>query len=299
MPPTETRMLDAEGTRLHARLVGEEGLPLLIVMHGGPGLDHTSFAGFLDPLADTVRLALLDLRANGRSDRSSLPETWTLAQMARDVSAVARALGAEPGRYGVFRHSFGSFVALQHAADHPGEAGVTVPCCGVPQASWLDSIPAKLDAFEPAHLRERVRSSWADEAQVQTEAELAELMDRQWPWHFADPEDPRIAEFAAQVRAREPRFAPDILRAVSVTGYGGLDVTGRLAGVPQPVLALGGRFDRTCPPEASEEIARLAPRGEVHLFEQSGHMPFVEQPDEFLGVMRDFLRRHLVGRAAT
>lgn len=65
MLPTETRMLDVEGTRLFARLVGEESLPLLIVMHGGPGLDHTEFAEYLDPLADTVRLALIDLRANG------------------------------------------------------------------------------------------------------------------------------------------------------------------------------------------------------------------------------------------
>lgn len=184
-------------------------------------------------------------------------------------------------------------MALQHAADHPGAAGVTIPCCGVAHASWLEGIPARLDTFEPEHLREQVRASWAAEEHVQTEADLAALMDGQRPWHFANPEDPRIAEYAAKVLAMNPRLAPEVLRVMSASGYGGLDVTGRLGNVPQPLLALAGRYDRTCPPEAGEEIARLAPHGELHIFEQSGHMPFVEQPEEFLDVVRRFLRRHL------
>lgn len=43
------------------------GYPL-IVLHGGPGLDHYEFADYLDPLCDQFRLILVDMRAQGQSD---------------------------------------------------------------------------------------------------------------------------------------------------------------------------------------------------------------------------------------
>jgi proline iminopeptidase len=77
------------------------GYPVLL-LHGGPGLDHHEFGDYLDPLGDHYRLILVDQRSQGRSDQA--PEsTWTLEQMAADVSTLARALGL--GRYAVLGHS--------------------------------------------------------------------------------------------------------------------------------------------------------------------------------------------------
>ncbi len=278
-------------TRLHAVLRGPADLPPLIMLHGGPGLDHTEFADYLDPLTDTVRLVLLDERAQGRSDRDAPAETWTLEQMAADVGSVARALGAP--RYAVFGHSYGAFVALQHAVEHPGAAAATVVCCGVGSARWLEDIPQRLQSFEPPDLREQVQTSWANEANVRTEADLARLMHEQMPWHFTDPRDSRIAAYEARVEAAGPRYAPDVLRQFSVAGYGGIEVEDRLDRVTQPLLVLAGRHDRTCPPEASELMAARIPQSQLHIFEESGHMPFVEEPEAFLDVVRVFLRRNL------
>ncbi|GHF48028.1 proline iminopeptidase [Deinococcus metalli] len=291
MTHSDFRTLDIGDTRLHARVVGDGTRPPLIVLHGGPGLDHTEFGTYLDPLADTVQLVILDQRAQGRSDRDAPTDTWTLTQMAADVSRVAAALNAP--EYAVFGHSYGAFVALQHAADFPGAAAATIACCGVGSSRWLEDIPARLETFEPLALRERVRASWADEANVRTEADFARLMREQMPWHFGDPLDPRVAEYGAHTDALHPRYAPDVLRRFSVAGYGGIEVEERMGAVTQPLLVLAGRLDRTCPPQAGELVARRAPAGEVHVFEDSGHMPFVEQHGEFLDVVRAFLRRTL------
>jgi pimeloyl-ACP methyl ester carboxylesterase len=59
------------------------GLPCL-VMHGGPGVDHTCFRPWLDRLGDVLRLVYYDHRGNGRSSRTP-PETFTLAQLAADT----------------------------------------------------------------------------------------------------------------------------------------------------------------------------------------------------------------------
>ncbi len=283
-----TQLLNVGDTRLSADVRGPEHLPPLIVLHGGPGLDHHEFADYLDPLTDTVRLVLLDMRAQGGSDRDAPEDSWTLPQMAADVGAVARALGAD--KYAVFGHSYGAFVALQQAVNEPGAAAASIVCCGVPSSRYLEDIPAKLETFLPLHLREQVRASWAGEASVRTEADFERVMDEQMPWHFADPEDPRIPEYT---RRSAGRYAPDVLRKFSVAGYGGIEVESQLGQVTSPVLVLAGRHDRTCPPEASQATAAGVPGAGLHVFEDSGHMPFVEQPDEFLDVVRAFLRSAL------
>jgi pimeloyl-ACP methyl ester carboxylesterase len=54
---------------------------------------------------------------------------------------------------------------------------------------------------------------------------------------------------------------------------------------------LAGRHDRTCPVAASKRMVELLPNAELHVFERSAHMTFVEEPDAFLGVVRRFLSR--------
>jgi proline iminopeptidase len=97
-------LVDVGDTRLHVTERGSGDLSLF-VLHGGPGLDHTMFGSYLDALGDLVRLLLVDERATGRSDPSP-PETWTLAQHAADVEALAAAMGLD--RYAVLGHSYGA-----------------------------------------------------------------------------------------------------------------------------------------------------------------------------------------------
>ena len=88
------------------------------------------------------------------------------------------------------------------------------------------------------------------------------------------------------------RGSAAVLRATSLEGGGlSIEVADRLAEVPQPVLVLAGRYDRTCVPAASEAIAAAVPSAELHVFEESGHMTYVEQEQEYVAVVRAFLDR--------
>ena len=280
------RLIPVDDTQLYAVERGpEDALPLL-VLHGGPGLDHTMFGSHLDALAETYRLVLVDGREQGRSDRGTDPGTWTLQQHARDVSAVAASLGAS--RYAVLGHSFGAFVAVQHAADFPGAAAVTIISSGVPSTRYMEAVEEGLAVFEPEELREQVTRSWADEATAQTQEDCRALLVDQMPWHFKDPRDPRIAELCAGME--DMVFSPEVLRASLLEGGNlAIEVEDALPFVTQPVLVLAGRHDRTCVPAAAERMAELIPGSELHVFEQSGHMTFVEQEQEYVHVVRRFL----------
>ena len=280
----EGQLVSVGDTRLHVVERGT-GYPV-ILLHGGPGLDHRSFGDYLDPLTDAYRLVLVDQRAQGRSERSP-EETWTLERMAADVPALAEALGLE--RYALLGHSYGAIVALQNAVDFPGGAAQTIVSSGVPSASYLADVDANLAAFEPEELRERVTQSWEREKHVTTEEEVASLLSDQLPFHFGDPLDPRIAEF--ERRTDGAAYSPDVLRHFANAEYGGIEVEDRLGTVTQPVLVLAGRRDRTCSVAAAEVIAAALPDAELVVFEESGHMTFVEENERYLEVVRDFLDR--------
>ena len=277
VPIDDTRLFIVERGR---------GYPLL-VLHGGPGLDHHLFGDYLDPLTDCYRLILLDQRSQGCSDRT--PEsTWTLARMAQDVVALARALDLD--RYAVLGHSYGAFVALQNAVDFPGQAAQTIVSSGIPSARFLEHVERNLAAFEPIELREQVAASWARESSARTQEDVASLLPDQFPFHFADPLDPRIKE--AEERTAGAVYAPDVLRHFAQADYGEIEVQDRLGAVIQPVLVLAGRHDRTCSVEAAEAIARGVPNGQLVVFENSGHMTFIEENERYIAAVRDFLDRH-------
>ncbi len=279
---TEGHLVEVLDTRLYVEERGD-GFPL-ILLHGGPGLDHHEFGDYLDPLATTFRLILVDQRSQGRSDLA--PEhTWTIENMAEDVLHLGWAL--ELDRYAVLGHSFGGFVAIQNAVDFPGMASATIVSSGVASGRHLAGVERNLAQFEPEDMRERVKASWAREPEVRSPGEVGEIVSEQLPFHFADPLDPRIPEYEA--RSAGARYSPDVLRRFAESSYGGIDVEDRLVHVLQPVLALAGRHDRTCSVAGAEAIAAGVPAGELVVFERSAHMTFVEETEAYLEAVRSFL----------
>ncbi len=280
-----SRFIDIGDTRLHIVERGS-GYPV-ILLHGGPGLDHHAFGDYLDGLTDQFRLILVDQRAQGLSDKCPA-STWSLNQMAADVKSLADALGL--GRYAVLGHSYGAFVALQNAVDFPSAAAQTIVSSGLASARYLAKVWENLDKFEPLELREQVRSSWEREKTAQTRLEVNILLHDQLPMQFRDPLDPRIPEF--EQRTIGAVNSPDVLRQFANAEYGGIEVEDRLQEVNHPVLVLAGRHDRTCVVEGAEALARGLPDSEFMVFEESAHMTFVEENDKYVRVVRDYLNRH-------
>lgn len=276
------RLVDIGDTALYVVERGA-GHPL-ICLHGGPGIDHTVFGDYLDPLGDAIQLVLVDQRSQGRSTEAD-PSTWTLEQMAADVSLLAAAMGLS--EYSVLGHSFGAFVALQHACDQPGAASRTIVSSGLPSLKYIAKVDENLANFEPVELREQVTQSWADEQTAETSDDVALLMEAQMPFHFKDPFDPRIAE--ASAKSADAVYSPAILKQMSLDNYGGIDLEERLKDVSQPVLVLAGRHDRTCDIAGAEATAAGIPDAQLMIFEVSAHMTYIEENEKYLSVVRSFL----------
>src|ERR687887_566863 len=164
------------GYRMFVQEVGS-GFPL-IVLHGGPGLDHTHFRPWLDPLGDDFRLLYVDERGQGKSERVD-PETLSLEVFARDVDLLAEALGLE--RFALLGHSFGAIVTTWHAIELGSADAYVVSGGGDASETVLADVEASLEAMGEAG--KPIAESWEHEKTVETEEELKELLRTQMPFH--------------------------------------------------------------------------------------------------------------------
>ncbi|MDB5639043.1 MAG: hypothetical protein JWP51_3951 [Bradyrhizobium sp.] len=107
---------DVKGAKLVPDGPAMREKPTLLLLHGGPGFDHSIYKPAYSALADVVQIIYLDHRGNGRSEDGPR-ESWNLAQWGDDVRAFCDALGIICPI--VLGASFGGMVALAYATRHP------------------------------------------------------------------------------------------------------------------------------------------------------------------------------------
>jgi proline iminopeptidase len=282
--------ISVNGTELFFDVVGSQldaaahfrQKPTMIVLHGGPGFDHTYLRPWLDPVSEVAQLVYVDERGCGRSARHT-HEYYQLGIMADDIVSLCSSLGIEHPI--VLGQSFGGFVALSIATRHPEFASGIV---------LFDTSPAwtggyDLDAFEQlvggARGKELREIAYRESTGVATEAELKRFEQEIMPlyWHQGFKEE----------YLREMFDNPMINKDIAIYMMGTLsreyDLRPHLAGIKIPALVLQGRYDWVTPMSGAQEIKQGIPNAQLHIFEHSGHMVFMEEPAELVTVLKNWI----------
>jgi proline-specific peptidase len=250
--------------------------PVLLMLHGGPGFDHTPFKQpFFSRLKDVAQVVYYDHRGNGRSDRGS-SQTWTLDTWADDVFELCNVLGIEHPV--VFGGSFGGFVTLNYAVRHPEH----------PAKLILSSTAAHIHLERSFAMFERFGG-----------AEARDLAERFWT-------NPRDEDFEEYTRVCLPLYTqrpqpPEVLARVTrnievakhfrLSGEMGFDLRDQLQEIECPVLLMAGVLDPMVTIEDARELAAALPpeRTAFLEFENAGHMLALEQPEAVIDAMIDFI----------
>jgi len=247
--------------------------PTLLLLHGGPGFDHSLFKPAYGQLADIAQVVYLDHRGNGRSDRTD-PADWNLDVWADDVRGFCDAIGLEHPI--VLGWSFGGFVAMHYAARHPDHPAKLI--LQSTMARWdLDRVVAGFRGRAGEEAGEAAQAFFSDPSNET----LIGFMQHCLPAYSPEPLDPTAMVRTVMNIELQYGFFRDLR----------MDLTDGLAKVQCPTLVMVGRHDPITPPPAAEEIvAGLAP-GLVtfEVFEQSGHMIPEVEPDRFFATVRAFV----------
>lgn len=270
---------DVVGSGLSVQEKSLESKPVLLVHHGGPGADHSHYRPWLDALQATVQIVYFDHRGTGRSGHADV-STYTLEQMANDVEALRLYLGIEaPVLLGA---SFGGMVALQYAVRYPDSLSKLILADAAPSNTFATSIE-RVAEVASAEQMEMLTARFSGTSTPEQDARYLEVVG---PLYYRTL--PPLAEREAE-HARI-RGAYEVAEHVMKNELPSYDVRAQLGAIHIPTLVVAGRYDWVTPPSQSEEIVKGIPHAELHIFENSGHNPLVEETEEFLQTIARFIQ---------
>ena len=281
--------VDGSGARIYYKTLGR-GVPLLL-LHGGPGADHSDFLPALRPLARRCRLVLIDERGSGRSERLEDPKGYTLNHMVQDVECVRRHLKLP--QLVVLGHSFGGILAQAYATRHPDRIlGLVLAGTGS-SARCIDRDFRHLEKRLPARLRARLAR--LEKAGI-FQADGAYKKD--YAAASAEALAPHMYAKAPPRRYRQvPELGMEVLREMWVRrsdfhidgNLKGFDFTHALSRVKAPSLVVIGDRDLVSTATADHSRASL-PRATLVVMAECAHMMFVDQTARFNQLLEDFLK---------
>ncbi|MBI2073126.1 MAG: alpha/beta hydrolase [Gemmatimonadetes bacterium] len=277
-PDAMEELARVNGVSLFTRTVGSG--PDVIVLHGGPGAHHDYLLPQFDLLTNSRRLRYYDQRGGGRSPVQRDTAVGWQEQVA-DLHALIAHWSAAPAT--LLGYSWGGLLALLYALRHPERVGRLA----------LVS-PAAASVRGRAEFQRRFAERANDPRIADAQRRLAASGLRQ-----RDPEAHRQRGFELAVAPyfRDPDRA-SALTPFRVTGrtqdevwrsLGDYDLTGDLKRIRVPSLVMHGRHD-PIPLWSAEDTARRL-QAQLVVFEQSGHVPYVEETTRFVSVLDRFLPR--------
>ncbi len=272
---------DVEGMGLVPDGAAMRERPVAMVVHGGPGGDHSGFKPAFTPLAARLQLVYFDHRGQGRSDPGD-PTTYTLDENVEDMEALRRHLGLGP--IVSIGTSYGGMVAMAHAARYPDAVSHLVLIVTAAHGGFISRAQAIVREQGTQEQQAVCEKLWA--------GEFRSAEDMRHYYTVMGPLYARRYDAASGEPARlRTMHSPEPLNcAFAPVGFlHSFDLRPELPRITAPTLVLAGRHDWICPPEFSEEIARLIPFADLRIFERSSHSIRSDEPEAMVDAILGFL----------
>lgn len=260
------------------------GEPLLVI-HGGPVLDHSYFLPHFESLARDYQLIFYDQRACGKSAIEIDSATMNMAGFVEDIEQIRQKMGLE--KLNILGHSWGGLVAMEYAIAHNDKLNHLILANSMAPSSvdWQkDNLEAakKIDGKDQRRLDNIVSTG---------------LLRSPKPAPYI--KEMMLLSFKSQMfdKASIDKlniFIPDDFRKRSgVFGLLGPDLAtynlyGQLKKVTAPTLVIYGDYETAVNLHAQKMTDSFA-NGQLKVIANSGHFPFIENPTEFDRAVKSFL----------
>jgi L-proline amide hydrolase len=277
--------------RVHGELAPDSELTPIVICHGGPGAAHD----YCEPIADLVRLGracvLYDQVGCGKSQHlpGAPADFWTTELFKVELVELTRHLGIA-GRYAIVGQSWGGMLAMEHALDHPtGLRGMVVADSPASMPLWVAEAN-RLRANLPPDVQRTLILH--EEAGTTDDGEYEQAVRVFYDRHLCRVPWPDCLERSFAHMADDPTVYHTMNGPSEFHVIGSLktwDITDRLHAITTPTLLVSGRHDEATP-HIVEQIHERIPGSEWTIFEESSHLPHIEEPELFLERVDHFLR---------
>jgi proline iminopeptidase len=284
----EGKYYNINGSKIWIEVEGN-GEPLLLIP-GGPGDAHYFHPEF-SILASICKVICFDAFGRGKSDRAKDLKEYSFNRDVDDIEGLRKALGFET--MNLLGHSYGGMVAQAYALKYPNRVkklilSNTLFSAEMWQANndncnyeirnqypeiWDSLMIVRSQGF---HSKDKIHYSL-----------YGEVPGGLFYWYNAGKAENIIHNTNTDVYYTIAGEDCDFLIGGDITN---IDFRTDLKKLKMPMLIMAGRFDRVALPRFSVQFKQYAPQAEFVMFEKSGHQPFVEEPDKYFKVLKDFLK---------
>lgn len=275
------------------RVTGDPGCgkPVLVVVHGGPGSTHDYLLRMSELAARGWPVVHYDQLGNGGS--THLPDKgrdfWTPELFEAELTNLVRQLGID-GNYVPFGQSWGGLLVAMHAAKRPaGLTGLVIANSPASYPLWLQEMKVLRDQLPPG-VDESLRKH---EAEGTTNSmEYYNTMQVFYDRHVC-----RLKPTPRDLQASQYEIYNDSTVYFTMNGPSEFHVVGTLKDwgvidlLPEinvPTLVISGRHDEATPATV-QPFQDLIPDVRWEIFEESSHVPHLEEPERFDDVLHNYL----------
>jgi pimeloyl-ACP methyl ester carboxylesterase len=276
------------GVDLHYSVSGNG--PLLFLIPPGWGVGSSYLRRGFTFLQDRFRLVFLDMRGSGLSGRPADAAKMSSHDMADDIEALREHLGL-PSIW-ILGHSNAGAIALSYAERYRDRVEKMV------------LIDSQVFGFAAANDTQAFLQARAEHPQYKTAVQtalsgfsgkidfaasdesLTAFVGQILPLYFQHPEK----NLNAAQEQLSGRIASYAFRAQNAADQAaGVDQTVLLDQIRASVLIISGRHDWICPVAVAERLHEGIPNSRLVVFEESGHMPWLEEPATCAAELVQFL----------
>ena len=269
---------DIEGIGFSAHENNLVERPNLILLHGGPGNDHSSFRPSMSVLADIAHVIYIDQRGHGRSDRSTSSK-WNLGQWTDDIAEFIDTLNLNKPI--ILGNSFGGFVAQSVALKYPEKISKLILSSTMATCRF-DRI---IDAFS-RHGEELItnaaKSFWNNPTDEKARKDYRQICGPLY----------NTSAGGRQYSVSSIRNEDILLHFYGPSGEGRcFNFLSELKNITVPTLVLSGAKDHIATPDDTTDLIEALPKNltKSFIFKNSGHGVYRDEPETAFPIIKDFI----------
>ena len=287
----ESELYEIDGYSINVEMLGS-GDPI-VFLSGGPGNSHDYMQGNFGHYYKTNRVIFIDFLGRGLSDDANNNSEYSIENDVHILESVRKELGLE--KISLVGHSYGAVHAQAYALSYPERVNKMMLINGFHSGEMWQANCNSYNHYAKTHfpeLWEKV-DSLRKLGYVSSDPEFIKIYSR-FPTKYVYYHDTGIKQKVPETnfRGMNTDVYYSIIGRDADFFVGGsmidLDFRRKLKDLDVETVVIAGRYDGVSTPEYAVQYKIFMPQAEFIMFENSGHNPYLEEPEKFFAVFERF-----------
>ncbi|MCX2743109.1 alpha/beta fold hydrolase [Mangrovivirga sp. M17] len=278
--------LAGDDYKIYYKIIGE-GHPLLII-HGGPVLDHSYMIDSFSSLGKEFKLIFFDQCACGKSTIPQDHFQLDMNNLLKDIDAILE--NADENNVSILGHSWGGFLGLNYTLNFPEKVKSLILSNPMPltRDQWNHDQRVLDERILKSDLIKRNKVLQSDQMRKNPSLAIKKLMKISFKPHFSD--ENMIEKLNLQI-PEDYLKRSELYEYLMNNDLGDYNLEGKVNNIHCPVLTIYGDAEPAVKSKYHHVIDKAFQNSHLKIIKNSGHFPFIENPSSYFTAVKKFLSK--------